>query len=118
MDPTGGLAVENKPRVVHVREKHDVYIGRPSKWGNPFPLNGEQNRSKVIAQYRNYLFTMRPDLIEDAKKELRGKVLGCFCAPKPCHGDILLEVANNGDSICRQQAKDSEGHSKDHPAGE
>ena len=64
-----------------------VYIGRPSKWGNFF----EPGRS--LENYRLYLES-RPDLIEAAKKELRGKDLVCFCAPKLCHGDILLRIAN------------------------
>ncbi len=79
-------------RVVHCKkESYDVYIGRPSKWGNPFPLKKEKNREKVIEQYREHLLT-RKDLLE-AIPELKGKVLGCWCAPKPCHGDVLAEMA-------------------------
>lgn len=85
------------PRVVHCkREPYDVYIGRPSKWGNPFALDrsrGADARQAVIARFRTYLEN-RPELIEAARRELRGKVLGCWCAPQPCHGDVLLEVAN------------------------
>ena len=83
-----------EPRVVHCkREPFDVYIGRPGKWGNPFKLENEARRAMVIAEYRSWLL-QRPQLVEDAKRELRGKVLGCWCAPKPCHGDVLLEIAN------------------------
>ena len=39
-------------------------------------------------------FAAKPELIARAKVELRGKTLGCWCAPKPCHGDVLLEIAN------------------------
>jgi hypothetical protein len=82
------------PRVVHCqKEPFDVYIGRPSKWGNPIHIGKQSDRALVIEQYRTYLKT-RPDLIEAAKKELRGKVLGCWCAPRLCHGDVLLEIAN------------------------
>ena len=82
------------PRVVHCkREKFDVYVGRPSKWGNPFKLTAEQDREKVIAQYQEWLMR-QPKLLADAKRELRGKVLACWCAPKACHGDVLLEIAN------------------------
>ncbi len=81
------------PRVVHCkRESFDVYIGRPSKWGNPFRMNTEDERLAVIDRYRHYLHT-RPDLLA-ALDELRGKTLGCWCKPKPCHGDVLVQLAN------------------------
>jgi hypothetical protein len=38
----------------------------------------------------------RPELIERARRELKGKRLGCYCAPKPCHGDVLARVAEGG----------------------
>jgi hypothetical protein len=80
-------------RVVHCkREKHDVYIGRPSKWGNPFTLHKGGDRTAVIAQYEAWLLK-QPHLLA-ALHELRGKVLGCWCAPKSCHGDVLLRLAN------------------------
>lgn len=81
-------------RVVHCkREKFDVYIGRPSFWGNPFALGKENSRESVIKQYRDWLLN-QPKMLAAARTHLRGKVLGCWCAPKPCHGDVLLEVAN------------------------
>lgn len=87
--------MKDKPKVVHCNKApFDVYIGRPSKWGNPFQLKREQDRATVIAKYKTYLLTMKPELVEQAKKELRGKTLGCFFAPKACHGDVLLEIAN------------------------
>lgn len=83
-----------KMLVVHCkREQFDVYIGRPGFWGNPFVIGKDGNRAEVIAKYRRWLME-RPDRIERAKRELRGKVLGCFCAPLACHGDVLAEVAN------------------------
>ena len=86
--------------VVHCkRNPFDVYIGRPSKWGNPFKLRDEATRPTVIEQYRAWLMK-RPDLIEAAKRELRGKVLGCWCAPRACHGDVLAEIANLEDQAC------------------
>lgn len=82
-------------RVVHCkRESYDVYIGRPSKWGNPFKLGPGESRADAIAKYRKWLWG-QPELIAAARRELRGKVLGCWCAPKACHGDVLLEVANS-----------------------
>ncbi|HZF19457.1 MAG TPA: DUF4326 domain-containing protein [Burkholderiales bacterium] len=81
-------------RVVHCRmEPYDVYIGRPSKWGNPFLLGRDGSREQIIEKYRGWLSVHRPDLLKDVGT-LRGKVLGCFCAPLPCHGDVLMELAN------------------------
>lgn len=82
-----------KTRVVHCRRsKHDVYIGRPGKWGNPFRLGPKDDRAVVIARYRVWLLD-QPDLLADLH-ELKGKVLGCWCAPKACHGDVLAELAD------------------------
>ena len=78
-------------RVVHKTERHDVYIGRPSPWGNPFKV-GEYGRSECIRRYRKWLLT-QPDLVRRAKTELAGKVLGCWCKPLACHGDVLAELA-------------------------
>ena len=81
--------------VVHCkRDAHDVYIGRPSVWGNPFVIGRDGDRAEVIAKYRAWLLA-RPHLVERAKRELKGKVLGCWCSPQACHGDVLAEVANS-----------------------
>lgn len=86
-------------RVVNLRkEKYDVYIGRAGKgkdgyFGNPFPLESEEDREAVIDQYRIY-FNGRITADHDFKRrilELKGKVLGCFCKPKLCHGDVIVE---------------------------
>jgi hypothetical protein len=82
-----------KKMVVHCkREKYDVYIGRPSKWGNPFEIGKDGNREDVIDKYREWILTQE-DLLADLP-ELKGKVLGCWCSPKACHGDVLTELAN------------------------
>jgi hypothetical protein len=83
--------------LVTVRWKpHDVYIGRPGPWGNPFAMKDKSyaERRRVVAEYREWLLA-QPELVERAKRELKGKVLGCYCAPKLCHGDVLAEVANS-----------------------
>ena len=81
--------------VVHCkRAKYDVYVGRPSKFGNPFVLHHEGERAKVIEQYRAWLLG-QPELIAAAKAELKGKVLGCWCSPRACHADVLAEIANS-----------------------
>jgi len=89
-------------KVVHCKkEPFDVYIGRPSPWGNPYShKNGTKAQFKVatieeaIEKYREYLLS-NPELM-DKLSELRGKTLGCWCKPGPCHGDVLLELANEG----------------------
>ena len=76
-----------------------IYVGRArkgeyNKWGNPFVMNSERDRDLVIRNYRDWLMD-QPDLVADAKEELAGKDLVCFCAPKACHADVLIEVANS-----------------------
>jgi hypothetical protein len=79
--------------VVHCkRAEYDVYIGRPSKWGNPFEIGRDGTREEVIAKFAEQL---GPNGRACARRELAGKVLGCWCAPKACHGDVLAEVANS-----------------------
>lgn len=81
--------------VVNVRkDSHDVYIGRGSKWGNPFKMrtNLEEERNLVCNQYEEWFYT-QPDLVRDIR-ELKGKILGCYCKPKRCHGDFLAKLAN------------------------
>lgn len=81
-----------KTTVVHKRYQHDIYIGRPSKWGNPFVIGRDGTRAEVIAKYRAYIHK-NLDLLS-AIPELRGKRLGCYCAPQACHGDVLAKLAN------------------------
>lgn len=79
--------------VVHCKKSpYDVYIGRPSKWGNPFAIGRDGSREEVIVKYRGWL-SANPALLKRLG-ELEGKVLGCWCAPLPCHGDVLAELAN------------------------
>lgn len=72
-----------------------VYVGRPTKWGNPFPLDVEWERDLVVQQYEDWLRT-QPALVAAARTELAGKDLVCWCAPRRCHADVLLRVANGG----------------------
>lgn len=80
-----------KTKVVHCKkEKYDIYIGRPSKWGNPFTIGKDGTRDEVIQKYREWIKT-QPQLL-NSLYELKGKVLGCWCYPKACHGDVLVEL--------------------------
>lgn len=79
---------------------HDIYIGRGSKWGNPFshlPSTKAEfqvaTREEAVECYREWIM-QQPNLLADLH-ELRGKTLCCFCKPKSCHGDILAELADN-----------------------
>lgn len=79
------------PKVVHCkREPYDVYIGRPSKWSNPFHIGLDGTREEVIAKYRAWI-VQQPDLMA-ALPELKDKTLGCWCKPQACHGDVLAEL--------------------------
>lgn len=81
-------------RIVHCRkERYDVFIGRPSMWGNPFEIGKHGTREEVIEKYRNYV--LNDPLLMDQIMELDGKTLGCWCSPLPCHGDILIEIIND-----------------------
>lgn len=90
--------------VVHCKKsKYDVYIGRPSKWGNPFEIIRDGTRESVIAQYEAWIRT-QPELMA-ALKDLDGKILGCWCSPKPCHGDVLLKLIESERSAQDPQVK-------------
>ena len=67
-------------------------VDRRSPLGNPFVMRRESERDEVCEQYVEHL-RARPDLVEEARA-LRGRVLGCWCAPKRCHGDTLAAIAN------------------------
>ena len=69
-----------------------VYIGRGSDWGNPFRIGPDGDRATVIAKYETWLAGQHGLL--RALDDLRGRDLVCFCAPAPCHGDLLLRLAN------------------------
>lgn len=73
--------------VVHCKKApFDVYIGRPSQWGNPFVIGYDGNRAEVIEKYRAWVQT-QPELMAKLK-ELKGK-------PAACHGDVLEQLASS-----------------------
>jgi hypothetical protein len=80
--------------IIHrsVMRDGDVYIGRGSKWGNPFVIGEQGDREAVVNMYRGWIQT-QPDLLV-ALPELQGKRLACHCHPLPCHGDVLAKLAN------------------------
>jgi hypothetical protein len=95
------LASARQPRVysrrkgAHMAPADAVYVGRPSEWGNPFTIGKDGDRDEVIAKYREYVTAPeRAEMREAIRQVLGGKDLVCWCAPKPCHADVLLEIAN------------------------
>jgi hypothetical protein len=90
-------------KVVHIqKEKYDVYIGRPSKWGNPFSHKENtlakfkvKNRKEAIENYREYILNGEGKHLLNDLHELENKILGCFCKPLSCHGDVLIDLIKN-----------------------
>lgn len=89
-------------KVVHCKkEKFDIYIGRPSIWGNVFSHKERalakfktNTRTESLFKYQEWVLN-QPEFVKQIKKELKNKILGCWCSPKSCHGDILLAIAND-----------------------
>lgn len=87
-------------KVVHCKkEEYNVYIGRPSIWGNPFTHIKDRitkaeflvsSREEAIEKYKEWIL-QQPHLLSQLHL-LKGKILGCWCKPKSCHGDILVEL--------------------------
>jgi len=84
--------------VVNMRNaSYDVAIDRSSPFGNPFHLGKDGDRAVVLEKYRAY-FYKRVEEDEDFKRKvltLRGRKLGCWCAPLLCHGGIIVEYIEN-----------------------
>lgn len=96
-----------KTTIVNIRlNKYDTYVGREGHgrdgyFGNPFSVIKDGGRERAIALYREYfLQRLRVDPEFAARVEgLKGKRLGCFCAPKKCHGDVIVEYLENAMKI-------------------
>ena len=84
------LTVHNKHKSTAPADA--VYVGRPTKWGNPFVIGRDGTRQQVVQKYKDYILSNESLLSQI--HELRGKDLICFCAPQQCHGDVLIELAN------------------------
>ena len=93
-----------KTKVVHCKkEKFDIYIGRPSPYGNPFThkqsaLAEEKvgSREEAIKRYRKWI--MKPEQVNlrnRMKTFLKGRVLACWCKPRACHGDVIAKICDS-----------------------
>lgn len=96
------------------KESYDIYIGRGSYWGNPYThIKGKSTkaayivdtREEAILKYKEYLrelYKQDKDTFMKELESLSGKTLGCFCKPKSCHGDTIVEVWEKliGDRQC------------------
>lgn len=93
-------SLPSRGRVFNLRDKgaipaEAVLIDRTTKWGNPFRIPEDGNRQMVIARYEEHLtakMAADSDFWMDVAM-LNGKDVVCWCAPKACHGDILLREA-------------------------
>ena len=86
--------VYNKRKRLEPKPLDAVYVGRPSKWGNPFRVGRDGNREEVIGLFEAYAMKRlqkEPDWLD----ELKGKDLVCWCFPEACHADVLLRLAND-----------------------
>lgn len=87
-----GAVMADKTTVVNLRDV--VRIDRRTKWGNPFIIgkDGNRNREEVIAMYREWIHKPEQAHLIAALPELKGKKLGCWCAPLACRGDVLVAM--------------------------
>ncbi|QDH46940.1 hypothetical protein LAh9_130 [Aeromonas phage LAh_9] len=107
------------------KEPYDVYIGR-SKWGeprnkwcNPFRSEKGEPPFRVINMYKKHLWSQikKGEITIEDLISLDGKSLGCFCKPKPCHGDVVLKAiewaktqkgSTDGEKAEKETPKDSD----------
>ena len=102
-------------KVVHCkRQPYDVYIGRPSVWGNPYTHIVDKTtaakyivstRDEAVANYRKWIIEGDGQHLLARLDELEGKTLGCWCVRDEskyhkdmkmvCHGEVLLELLAN-----------------------
>ena len=87
-----------------------VFVGRPTKWGNPFAvgrritildIEGKPHsllcdRALSLELYKRYIWEKPVKWLNELRSELRGKDLSCWCSlDEDCHADFLLELAND-----------------------
>ena len=92
-----------EPKVLNIRDlksgewpENTVRVDRRSRWGNPFVMKDKSDaeRNRVCDAFEEMAAKWTPETIAALKKDLKGKSLACWCAPKRCHADTLLRIAN------------------------
>ena len=91
-----------EPKVLNIRSikgswpKNTVRVDRRTEWGNPFIMRNESDkeRDRVCDAFEEMVALWTPEVIAALKKDLKGKNLACWCAPKRCHAETLLNIAN------------------------
>jgi hypothetical protein len=94
---------ENTCKVVNrSKDRYDVYIGRPSIFQNPYFIGRDGTREEVIEKFKYYFIEkIKTDNNFKSKVDgLKGKVLGCHCKPKFCHGDIIKSYIEGKIILC------------------
>lgn len=85
------------------------YVGRPTKWGNPYAHKPSAydhtvtivaTREDAVEKYHDWIMSTDARAVAlraEARRELRGRDLVCWCAPKLCHAELLSMIANSKD---------------------
>jgi hypothetical protein len=96
--------MSRRTSVVHCKkDEYDIYIGRPSIWGNPFIEGKHGTREEVLQKFHKY--AAKDPMVIESLPLLKGKVLGCWCKPKDCHGDILAAMVYMTCADCESNMK-------------
>jgi hypothetical protein len=96
--------------IVNVKtDEYDIYIGRENKsicesasrFANPFHITPSRNRTQTIEQYRLWFYRVleKSCTFREQVEALRGKRLGCWCKPLPCHGDVIIEYLQSTEKV-------------------
>ncbi|HVW40896.1 MAG TPA: DUF4326 domain-containing protein [Amycolatopsis sp.] len=81
--------------ITYIGHRGNRHAWPESDFANPFVKEAKLDREAMVRHYREYL-EGRPDLLRRLRAgELAGRALGCWCAPQPCHGDVLLDYAGD-----------------------
>ena len=83
------------------KDKDYIYIGRGSDFGNPYVIGVDGNRAEVILKFKTYFIDKinRNKTFRDKVLSLKGRKLGCFCFPLPCHGNVIEDYISSQISI-------------------
>ena len=83
--------------VVDIKSKrpYDVYIGRGGPYGNQFVIGPDGTKEEVVEKFRVWFWSQPEEYRVKVVAELKDKVLGCFCYPLKCHGDVYIDAIEN-----------------------